>query len=89
MGQPIVHHVKIWPEYLDLLESGALTSCVRRDDRGYTAGDILHVSEVDAVTKASTGRDARWLITHVFRGDPRFGCDLHGFVVLSLRMASD
>jgi hypothetical protein len=79
------HIVKIWPEYFDLLSTGELTSCVRKNDRNYQASDILETREINPDSKRETGRTSTWRITHVFHGDIRFGCDLGEFVVLSLR----
>jgi hypothetical protein len=35
------HHLKCWPELFDAVKCGAKPFDVRKDDRGYAAGDTL------------------------------------------------
>ncbi|RWR09769.1 DUF3850 domain-containing protein [Paenirhodobacter populi] len=55
------HDLKIDPAPLDALLSGAKTGEVRRDDRGFTVGDTVHLTCAD-------GREAERRITHIQRG---------------------
>ncbi len=40
---PVTHHLKCWPEYLDMLIDGRKRFEVRKDDRGFRVGDTLHL----------------------------------------------
>jgi hypothetical protein len=41
----IVQDIKCWPEYFQAVWIGDKTFELRRDDRGYAVGDILHLKE--------------------------------------------
>ncbi len=43
LAPPIIHDLKTWPVYWDAINSGAKTFEVRKDDRGFQKGDILHL----------------------------------------------
>lgn len=85
----IEHDLKVWPEFYERLDDGSKTFEVRKDDRGYQAGDVLvlrewrsqgfkHFPEIGSYT----GRSMRRTVGFIFRRG--FGCDLGQFIVMSL-----
>ncbi|MEA1674067.1 DUF3850 domain-containing protein [Nitrospirillum sp. BR 11163] len=55
------------PHYSDLAH-GAKTAELRRDDRGFERGDVLHLHQIcDGV---ATGRTMTRVVTHILRGGP-------------------
>lgn len=73
------HHLKLWPEYFDLVRAGTKTAELRRDDRGFAVGDALLLREWDDFDGYS-GRELAVTVTHVLRDLPGLA---PGFVVLS------
>lgn len=83
-----LHELKIWPDSLEAIYASEKRAEVRRDDRDFHAGDVLHLREWEpaadyAESKAGeyTGNGALAIITHI---EPlqRWGLD-PAFVLLS------
>lgn len=74
------HKLKVWPEYFEALIDGTKTAEVRKDDRDYKVGDLLHLREWNPETESYTGREAAARVTHLVRG-PHVP---DGYVLLSL-----
>jgi len=51
-----VHRVKSWPRFFEAIRSGARTHELRKNDRSYEVGDILHLEEYDPDSGAYSGR---------------------------------
>ena len=49
-----MHELKTWPVYFCAIKAGVKTFDVRFDDRGYQAGDVLHLREWDPRLAAGT-----------------------------------
>ncbi len=77
------HELKTWPPFFADIVSGAKPFELRRDDRGYTVGDVLHLREWDPATGDYTGRDVLREVSYIIRDAPDFGL-MPGFVVLGL-----
>jgi hypothetical protein len=89
-----VHELKTWPAYFERLLSGEKTFEVRKDDRGFQAGDELLLREFDPAKcrlrdgclptrcPAYTGRELRFTAGFVYRQGA--GLDCGPYVVLSL-----
>lgn len=75
-----VHELKIWPEFFDAIHRGDKTFELRRDDRGFRAGDVLHLREWDRGTKFYTGQSMWVEVTYLMSG---FGLELD-FVCMSI-----
>lgn len=81
----MTHELKAWPgvyqDHLDGLKPWAL----RKDDRGYEVGDILHVREWDPETSTYTGRDSYVRVRYILRGDAAeaFGCK-PGYCIMTI-----
>jgi hypothetical protein len=89
------HELKTWPIYFDRIEDGSKTFEIRRNDRGFQAGDTLRLREYNPAgdheacadencqTKRYTGREVFRKIGFVASGT-LFGLELGEHVVLSL-----
>ena len=44
-GNIKTHHLKTWPEFFSVLSTGEKTLEVRKNDRGFKVGHILHLRE--------------------------------------------
>ena len=62
------HELKVWSEFFGALLSGEKTFELRRDDRGFHAGDVLWLREWNERTKEYTGRDLRRKVTYLLGG---------------------
>lgn len=61
----VEHKLKILPEYFEAVKSGSKTFEVRRDDRGFQAGDTLFLQEYE--NGEYTGAGLKVIVTHVLR----------------------
>jgi hypothetical protein len=77
-----VHCLKTWSPYFSEVERGIKTFEVRRDDRGFSVGDVLVLQEFDIVNKRYTGNMVSRLIIYKLDGD-QFGIEA-GYCVLGL-----
>lgn len=78
----MIHDLKTWPEYFEAVASGAKPFEVRKDDRDFSVGDILHLLEYVPEEARFTGRHLQRAVTYRLAG-PQFGIQ-EGFVVLGL-----
>lgn len=62
------HHVKIWPQWFEAVQTGLMTFQIRKDDRGYAVGDRLVLEELRPFTGEYTGRQVQRHVTYVMRG---------------------
>jgi Domain of unknown function (DUF3850) len=80
MNKPVIHCLKVLPEFFPALACGDKTFEVRRDDRGFKAGDVLVLQEWDQVY---TREAVTKIVTYVLHGG-RFGLQ-EGHVVMGLK----
>lgn len=83
----VVHELKCWMPFFEHIFLGRKTFEVRRNDRGFQAGDVLVLRETDPNIGGSatyTGRRIRCQITYVLSGE-NFGVK-DGFAVLGFRI---
>lgn len=66
----MVHELKTWPEYFQEVVKGNKTFEIRKNDRNYQVGDILHLKEYDPVGNQYTGSDAVARVTYVLDKQP-------------------
>lgn len=59
------HHLKTLPPYFQAVKAGLKTAELRKDDRGFTVGDVLILEEWDG---AYTSRKLTRVVTHIVRG---------------------
>lgn len=88
------HDLKCGPAYFEAIYNGRKTFEVRRNDRGFQAGDVLDLHEFNpdgdhercgdptCRTKQFTGRTLRFLVGYVLSNGP--GLPLGDLVVMSL-----
>lgn len=91
----MLHELKTWPEYFARIEDGTKTFEIRRNDRGFQAGDVLQLREFNPTgdhdtcteehcsTRRYTGREAFPKVGFV-AGGTLFGLELGEYVVMSL-----
>jgi len=91
----MLHELKTLPAYFERVADGSKTFEIRRNDRGFQAGDTLHLREYNPAgdhdkcpddqcqTKRYTGREAFRKVGFVAAGT-LFGLELGEHVVLSL-----
>ncbi len=77
------HELKTWPRYFSDVLSGKKTFELRKDDRGFDVGDILHLREFDPKT-GYTGRECRRIVTYILRGGCAAIPSFDGYVIMSL-----
>ena len=81
---PRVHELKSWPPYFEALVSGVKRFEVRRDDRSYRVGDVLHLLEFDPGPRTYTGRSFTVRVSYVMELEP---LGIGGYVGLGLGTA--
>jgi hypothetical protein len=91
----VIHDLKVWPDYFARLLDGSKTFEIRKNDRGYQAGDTLRLREYDPAgdhdtcmektcsRRRYTGREITRRVGFVAAGT-LFGLELGEHVVLSL-----
>ncbi len=82
---PRTHRLKTHPEPFTAALEGHKRHSIRRDDRGYQAGELVVKAEWDPFARAFTGREAGpFVITGITRNGPACTGLLDGYVVLGL-----
>lgn len=73
-----VHELKITPKYFVSVVEGEKTFEIRKDDRGYKVGDLLHLKEFDR--ESFTGKSVLVEVTYTtaFNQEP-------GYLVLAIK----
>lgn len=83
------HELKTWPEFFEAIEAGHKTFEVRKNDRGFQKGDVLHLREYcvthenPAYAFKYTGNAFLVRVTYVLSGDT-FGIK-DGYVVMGIK----
>lgn len=81
----MVHELKTWPEYFQLIASGKKPFELRKNDRGFLTGHALLLREYDKDTNIYTGRVLHRKITYVLKGEEAEAFGLKkGFCVMGL-----
>ena len=85
------HELKTWPEWYEPSLNNDKPYEIRKNDRDYKVGDVLHLREYRPAKYgfpgSFTGRSMRRDITHILPGG-KFGVQ-EGYVILSLGPAYD
>lgn len=68
-AQTTVHDLRVWPDFFRSLLSGEKTFELRKDDRGFRAGDVLRLREWSK-RDGYTGRELRKRVTYILSGWP-------------------
>jgi hypothetical protein len=81
------HELKTWPEYFKALAEGRKTFEVRKNDRDFKEGDILHLREWHPRTEEYSGQQMVKSVTYVMSGG-LLGVQA-GYVVMGLDMGQN
>ena len=76
------HELKTWIPYYKAVVGGVKQFEVRKDDRKFKEGDILHLREWDNTLKEYTGRGTKRKIRYILKGGA-FGVQ-KGYVIMGL-----
>lgn len=88
----MIHELKTWPQFFQPLLESRKTFELRRNDRSFKVGDLLHLREFIPESETYTGRELRATITYVLDGSKVAGmvCGLRdGYVALALSFQVD
>lgn len=77
----MIHELKIWPEFYEAVRSGLKTFEIRKNDRGYQAGDTLRLREYDPNSEEYTGKSIQRRVGYIVEGPPFMP---EGLAVLSM-----
>lgn len=75
------HELKTWPRYFEAVRAEVKTFEVRRDDRDFQVGDLLHLKEWDPLIGEYTGGHLQRRVIYALRDAEGIQ---PGFVVLGL-----
>ena len=64
----MIHELKTWVEYFQLIESGEKSFELRKNDRDYKKGHFLLLREYSKETHEYTGRKITRKITYILKG---------------------
>lgn len=80
-----LHVLKIKNEYLVEIFCGRKTFELRRDDRDYKVGDLIHFVDIngDEVDTKEFNKGNLYEITYILRNVPEYGLQ-DGFAILSI-----
>lgn len=89
-----IHELKCWPDFFTAIDQGDKTFELRKNDRGFQAGDVLCLNEWDPNWEYSpaeprrrdnyTGREMHVRVKYVLSGS-RFGL-LDGWVAMAIEV---
>jgi len=82
----MVHELKTWSSYFNLVQSGEKPFELRLNDRGFLAGHELLLREYNPHTQTYTGQTLRRKITYVLQNSEaeEFGLK-PGYCIMALR----
>jgi hypothetical protein len=76
----MIHELKTWPQYYDVIISGHKTFEVRKNDRHFEVGDLLILKEYHPIT-GYTGKQITKEITYILPGGSQFGIHMDHVVI--------
>ena len=79
-----VHELKTIPPHFGEMKEGFKRWELRRDDRGFRVGDLLHLLEWDAVRSQHTGRHLLVRVERIRSELPGAGL-AEGFVIMDIQ----
>src|SRR5262245_6054977 len=81
------HTLKTWPEFLNPIGMGIKTFEIRKKDRDFRVGDILHLREWHNGSQEWGPRSITCFITFILDG-PRFGLE-EGFCIMAIKLPAN
>lgn len=88
----MTHKLKIWPEFFEAILDGTKRFEIRKDDRGFAVGDILHLEEWNPESKSYTGRWCKVEVTYKAgssRHNPFSESLQRGYCVMAIRWVEE
>ena len=90
----MIHELKTWPKFFDMVAVGLKTFDLRKDDRGFQLGDTLVLKEYLPDAKKFTGNELRALVICILEHNDfpeglSAGYVVIGFEVLAKYMVRD
>ena len=82
------HELKCWPEFYQDVESGVKPFEMRKNDREYNAGDILHIREWHNESEEYSGRSCKKRVTYILSYN-LFNAVPKDFVIMGLETMKD
>lgn len=73
------HYLKILPQYFEPVSTGVKTFEIRKNDRGFNAGDTVTLDEWDDQEQRYTGNSIDVVITYVSNFEQQPGWVVFGF----------
>jgi hypothetical protein len=83
----MLHELKCWPDFYMRIVSGEKTFEIRKDDRGYRAGDRLWLREWNHGRKEYTGRSCVVTVPYLLGG--QWPGLTEGYVVMSVQLTPE
>jgi len=81
----MIHELKTWIDYFELIRNGKKSFELRKNDRGFLVGHELLLREYDKDKKVYTGRKLRRRVTFVLQGEEVEDLGLKkGFCIIGL-----
>lgn len=77
-----IHKLKTWPEPFQAIQDGVKPWEFRKDDRGFSEGDVLILEEYKLEPEGYTGKIITRIVTYILRG-PQFGIP-KGYCIMTL-----
>lgn len=77
--KPVMHELKILPEYYDAVISNIKNFELRKDDRDFQVGDFVYLKEY--ADGEYTGRETCFHIRYILRNCPEYGL-MDGFCII-------
>ena len=77
--ETVRHELKILPEYFQAVQDGRKNFELRKDDRGYQVGDLVHLREY--YEGRYSGRDIVLKIRYILRDCPEYGL-MDGYCII-------
>lgn len=79
-----VHELKTWPKYFEAISENRKQFEVRKDDRGFQVGDVLHLKEWNEIQEIYTGMELLVQVSYILKGG-QFGIE-EGFCVMGIKL---
>ena len=83
-----IHELKVWPEFYEALVEDDKCFEVRKNDRAFEVGDILHLREWDTILGKYTGAAAIAVVDYIMDLGEPFNV-APGYVVMGISLLHD
>ena len=80
----MVHELRTWPQYFDLVAQGMKPFELRKNDRNFEVGDVILLQRFDPESNSYTGEEITALITCLLEN---FAGIEHGYCILGIHVS--